>query len=236
MAAAPLPPGYSHKMSRSKSFQSVSLEINDQVFTLSPVDDKVMFSVKKVKGKSTTHELFADNCYEDWAPRHIFNNILNFYTPAKWSIVLILKYGVELRREFSVEQQAKDIYLKNTSHCEMTGIDKDSDSYCEIVSNAEPDCLWDDSLLSIHIQFNILEYMLRKNREEKKFSKVLEGKECPVLPDTKLTTKNGVVLNCDHCLSWEAWQKQNGVLCPLCRHPHDGKGCVKYRPSFDASD
>jgi len=47
-------------------------------------------------------------------------------------------------------------------------------------------------------------------------AELLAGKECPVLLQP-LEVGKTVQLKCNHLLSLEAWRKQKGTCCPLCR-------------------
>ena len=208
--------------------KSVSLEMNDQTFTVSAVDDTVMFSVQKGKGKPSTNEVQ----FESWCAglADYLRQILEFHQPEKWSLIVVLATGSDLRRDFTIDSQVKDIYRLEKAAWDMRGGDTDDDNFEGMMAELADTWVWGQSISRVSTYLGQFNKVLEKKSLARKFSAVIEGKECPVFLETKLTTKNAVVLKCDHCVSVEAWEKQTGATCPLCRQNHLHKRDVKYYP------
>jgi hypothetical protein len=99
----------------------------------------------------------------------------------------------------------------NDHDCEMCECDPDSHDVSE-----------DDFYSFIqHKICRILDDGMRYDSKRLRAEELVKDKECPVLLEP-LKIGKSLILHCGHLLSTEAWRKQSGMNCPMCRAHGNG--------------
>ena len=116
-----------------------------------------------------------------------------------------------------IRKDERDLLDVNDHDCEMCECDPDSHDvgvcdFWEFIQNKV-----------YHILADGMKYDSQRLRAEE----LLKDKECPVLLEP-LKPGKSVRLACDHFLSLEAWTKQNGINCPMCRAPGNAGGKIEH--------
>ena len=161
------------------------------------------------------------------------NELLSFHSPKAWTIAVDLSDTKDFVLTMKKHYKLDDDYAKHHKQIQdasnlLDGIEPED--CCD-----DAHCLQDVYEPSLRMATNYIK-RLYKTSKRQKISLKLKGAECPVLHEA-LTPENGVILNCDHPISLDAWNKikpngPNTIHCPLCRCEHNNKYDVKYHPDF----
>ena len=170
-------------------------------------------------------EIAADKDTEDVVD--MMDSIVSFHAPEEWNLTVFAKDKVNTKtftKTFQIAEFARHWRNLNLATQIIDGI---ADEECEVGT-------FETFIYraSIMLTRDFISNMIRSYRRVKKIL-LLKDKECPVL-NIPLNKDNGVVLNCNHCVSKDAWEKINSVEgafpCPLCRHKHFTRFNVAYAP------
>ena len=116
-----------------------------------------------------------------------------------------------------IKKDERDLLDVNDHNCEDDECDPDSHTvgvcdFWEFIQNKV-----------YHILADAMKFDSKLLRAEE----MLKDKECPVLLEP-LKPGKSLKLSCGHFLSLEAWTKQSGMNCPMCRAPGNAGGNIEH--------